>query len=775
MKCPYSKRIITALAVIACTCGMNAEAASVGQLVASDSYNLYWGGSYNDVTKTGGSYNTALGSGTSAGMSVEKRHDGEYTTTTAQTYQYGMAWGKEARAANDVATAFGHKTVATGKKATAFGEKSVASGEASTAFGQMTEASADNATAFGYKTNASGKASTAFGSQNTASGQSAAAFGQNNKATGNSATAFGQDTVAGGRSAVAMGEFSDAAGDNSLAALGGQTLAAATGFAAVGNGAVAAVENTVALGSGSRADRKAGKDGYLKSAALTGAAWTSTANAISVGNVNGTDGSGNPAPVTRQITGIAAGSEDTDAVNVAQLKAAVTGASAVKAGSNISVSADNTVSLKDDVYLGGNHDAATSNIHLNGNDGTITANAKGDTFQPSSTMKFNKDGLTVSGTDGFGNNTNKTTTVKDGVVRVSDKSLASEHYTEIDGGTVRTEILKVNPDTQSRLKFDGGGLATNVGDSALSVDKKYIYQAVDDGSGRSNSMKIEKTGTTFKAAGIASAGTTTIEGKKVTAGDVVINGETGQSTIKGLTNKTLTAPDFAKAGRAATEEQLKVTDDKVTVLDGRVGTLDTQVGTLNTQVGTLDTQVGTLNTQVGTLNTQVGTLDTRVTTLDGRMDSVDAQIGTLSGRVDGVNDRINQLDGRINKVGAGAAALAALHPLDYDPAYKWDFAAGMGNYRNANAMAIGAFYRPNEVTMFSLGASIGDGGGMVNAGISLKVGPGVNGGTTRSGLMSKVQDLTAENKELKARDDAQDVLINQLRRELEALKDDLHK
>lgn len=687
MKCPYSKRIITALAVIACTCGMNAEAASVGNLVASDYYNLYWGGSYNDVTKTGGSYNTALGSGTSAGMSVTKRYDGEYETTTAQTYQYGMAWGKEARAANDAATAFGHKTVATGEKATAFGEKSVASGQASTAFGQMTEASADNATAFGYKTNASGKVSTAFGAQNTASGQSAAAFGQNNKATGEAATAFGQDTVAGGRSAVAMGEFSDAAGNNSLAALGGQTLAAATGSAA--------------------------------------------------------------------------GSEDTDAVNVAQLKAAVAGASAVKAGSNISVSADNTVSLKDDVYLGGNHDAATSNIHLNGNDGTITANAKGGMFQPSKTMEFNKDGLTVSGTDGLGNNTGKTTTVKDGVVRVSDKSLASEHYTEIDGGTVRTEILKVNPDTQSRLKFDGGGLATNVGDSALSVDKKYIYQAVDDGSGRSNSMKIEKTVTTFKAAGIASAGTTTIEGKKVTAGDVVINGETGQSTIKGLTNKTLTAPDFAKAGRAATEEQLKVTDDKVTALDGRVGTLNTQVGTLNTQVGTLNTQVGTLNT--------------RVTSLDGRMDSVDAQIGTLSGRVDGVNDRINQLDGRINKVGAGAAALAALHPLDYDPAYKWDFAAGMGNYRNANAMAIGAFYRPNEVTMFSLGASIGDGGGMVNAGISLKVGPGVNGGTTRSGLMSKVQDLTAENKELKARDDAQDALINQLRRELEVLKDDLRK
>ena len=77
---------------------------------------------------------------------------------------------------------------------------------------------------------------------------------------------------------------------------------------------------------------------------------------------------------------------------------------------------------------------------------------------------------------------------------------------------------------------------------------------------------------------------------------------------------------------------------------------------------------------------------------------------------------------RVNRVGAGAAALAALHPLDFDPDDKWDFAAGYGNYRGANAAAVGAYYRPNEDTMFSVGGSFGGGENMVNAGVSFKLG-----------------------------------------------------
>lgn len=87
-----------------------------------------------------------------------------------------------------------------------------------------------------------------------------------------------------------------------------------------------------------------------------------------------------------------------------------------------------------------------------------------------------------------------------------------------------------------------------------------------------------------------------------------------------------------------------------------------------------------------------------------------------------INNRINQLDGRINRVGAGAAALAALHPLDFDPQDKWNFAAGYGNFHGANAMAIGAFYRPNEKAMFSVAGSFGGGADILNMGVSLKFG-----------------------------------------------------
>lgn len=88
----------------------------------------------------------------------------------------------------------------------------------------------------------------------------------------------------------------------------------------------------------------------------------------------------------------------------------------------------------------------------------------------------------------------------------------------------------------------------------------------------------------------------------------------------------------------------------------------------------------------------------------------------------GTETLIHRLGSQINRVGAGAAALAGLHPLDFDPDDKWDFAAGYGNYKNANAVAIGAYYRPNEDIMFNVGGSFSGGENMVNAGISWKFG-----------------------------------------------------
>ena len=114
------------------------------------------------------------------------------------------------------------------------------------------------------------------------------------------------------------------------------------------------------------------------------------------------------------------------------------------------------------------------------------------------------------------------------------------------------------------------------------------------------------------------------------------------------------------------------------------------------------------------------------------------------------NQQVNKLGNRINKVGAGAAALAALHPLDFDPDDKWDIAAGYGNYNGENAAAIGAYYRPNEDTMFSVGGSFGNGENMVNAGVSLKLGQGNHVSTSKVAMAKEIKDLRKELEGLKS-------------------------
>lgn len=112
---------------------------------------------------------------------------------------------------------------------------------------------------------------------------------------------------------------------------------------------------------------------------------------------------------------------------------------------------------------------------------------------------------------------------------------------------------------------------------------------------------------------------------------------------------------------------------------------------------------------------------------------------------------IQRLDGRIDKVGANAAALAALHPLDYDASEKWSVAAGVGNYGSENAMAVGAFYRPNEDVMLNMAGSFGSGENMVNAGISFKVGQrGAKAVKAESADVEALQEkVEAQDKEIK--------------------------
>ena len=123
--------------------------------------------------------------------------------------------------------------------------------------------------------------------------------------------------------------------------------------------------------------------------------------------------------------------------------------------------------------------------------------------------------------------------------------------------------------------------------------------------------------------------------------------------------------------------------------------------------------------------------------------------------INGLNQRLGKMNGKVNKVGAGAAALAALHPLEYDPDDKLTFSAGVGNYNGENAAALGAFYRPNEKLMFSLGGTMGNGENMVNLGVSIGL-DGAKGGAklSKKELIQKVSTMEAENAAIKAENDA---------------------
>lgn len=146
------------------------------------------------------------------------------------------------------------------------------------------------------------------------------------------------------------------------------------------------------------------------------------------------------------------------------------------------------------------------------------------------------------------------------------------------------------------------------------------------------------------------------------------------------------------------------------------------------------------------------------------------QFGVLENKVETntrnislLNGRVDVLDTRVDRVGAGAAALAGLHPLDYDPENKWDFAAGYGNYNGANAIAIGAFYRPDENKMISISGSFGGGENMVSAGISVKLGQGVGISTSKAAMANEIR-------ELKARDREREAQMQEIMRQLEILQ-----
>ena len=269
----------------------------------------------------------------------------------------------------------------------------------------------------------------------------------------------------------------------------------------------------------------------------------------------------------------------------------------------------------------------------------------------------------------------------------------------------------------------------------ISLNKDLNVDSVTANSVTANSVTAKKIATKdLEATGSA------------TIGKVTINAD-DKGTIGGLTNKTWDAKNIT-SGQAATEDQLQAATKNAVNYDGDDSkTITLREDTTINNVADTTIEQGSKNAvNAGTVYNETrvakdGTFVKRANTAGENLSALDNQVTANTESIYHINNRVSDLDNRVNKVGAGAAALAALHPLDFDPDDKWDFAVGYGNYRNANSVAFGAFYRPNEDTMFSLGTNFGNGENMFNAGLSFKIGQGSGITTSKTAMAKKIESL----------------------------------
>ena len=394
---------------------------------------------------------------------------------------------------------------------------------------------------------------------------------------------------------------------------------------------------------------------------------------------------------------------------------------------------------------GDKHDVATldDGLKFAGNTGTVAkklnstmtikgTGAKADTEYDSSNIKtmVNSNGEMIVGLD---KNLKSETIVatgkdgKDGKIGINGKdgvttniSVTRDGKPGVDGapGTTTTRIVYEKPDgSKEEVATLNDGM--KYGGDTGAVIKKKLNEQVNVVGGITDTNKL----TTEDNLGVVSDGNNNLKVRMA-------------KDLKGL--ETV----MTKTVTAETGNITMVNSDTVNAKTVNATTVKTGDTTINDNGLTINNGPSITKNGVDAGDKKI----TNVAPGDISPTSKDAVNGS---QLFQTNQSISKLGDRVNKVGAGAAALASLHPLDFDPDDKWDVAAGYGHYRNANAGAIGVFYRPNEDTMFSVGGSFGGGENMVNAGVSLKLGQGNNVSTSKVAMAKEIKDLRKEVEQLR--------------------------
>ena len=498
---------------------------------------------------------------------------------------------------------------------------------------------------------------------------------------------------------------------------------------------------------------------------------------------------GNPVSLTKNglnnggntITNVADGINGTDAVNVNQLNT-VAGEAAkhttvkakdanvtVTTGSNASGGTEYTIGLGDKVTLGTD---PTKQVSIDGTTGIIKAGDKVTIDGTTGNIDAGK--VKINGKDGTVNGlTNKTWDPNN---ITSGQAATEDQLKEVDNKITNTS---------TELTNKGMDFAGNEGEFHRNLGEKVTIK------GEGTKAASEYSGENIRTFADANGNVVVKMDKNLKADSLAINGQNGQdgAAIKGGTGKA--GVDGTNITRLVIEEKNGTQHDIATLDDGMKYGGDTGAvikKKLNEQVnvigGITDESKLTTEDNLGVVSDGNNNLKVRMakdlkglnsvttntlTVGDVKIDnsginagnkkitnvaagdisanSTDAvnggQLWKTNQTINNIGGAVNELGDRMDRVGAGAAALAALHPLDFDPDDKWDVAAGYGNYKDAHAVAVGAFYRPNEDTMFSVGGSFGGGENMVNAGVSVKLGQGNHVSTSRVALAKEVEDLKA--------------------------------
>lgn len=354
------------------------------------------------------------------------------------------------------------------------------------------------------------------------------------------------------------------------------------------------------------------------------------------------------------------------------------------------------------------------------------------------------DKRTLTGADGsvvIGSSQNGTSTsVKNAVAIGSEANVTKEGGVALGAGSVAS--------------VDKGAAGYDPGTGTNSTDTSSVWKSTQAAVSVGDTSKGITRQITGVAAGTEDTDAVNVAQLKKAKTSIVAAASTEVRAGTNITSVNKTAdPGDGHAIYTINAKDTVVTGGTVTYASNGTGTatLTNSDGTTATVTGLQDSYTSSASLSGDTLN---------FTRNDGSTYSVSGIASSQD--IKNVTNKVGELGTRVNRVGAGAAALAALHPLDFDPDDKWDFAAGYGNYKDAHAVSVGAFYRPNEDTMFSVGGSFGAGENMVNAGVSVKLGQGNHVSTSKVAMAKEIVDLRDENKDLKKRLDTMEQKMNSI-------------